>query len=495
MNLKKSKIFLPFKGFIYTNLNFILAFILLIFISIGIQNERIPVYNGLGWDGFDLSKMLKNLDNSSELGVTSYRAQRALPFVFIWTLSKIFNFELTSSSIVKSFLTLNSFLILSSFYYWHKVTNYFNFNKKIKIISFIGIFLNYAVLKMALYYPVLTDTCAFTLGLASYYYYIKNNYLKLFLTIFIGAFTFPTLVYIGIFFYLWPYKMPIPFNDKIKNINKFIVFFILTLYGIAIILLFKFHFYKLNINVKFNTVNPVNLSLLPLSVIISCSYLFLIASSLLKINILKFLLSSVSFIKLTFIVISLFLLKVLISNLSNGNPGFGIRDFGENILVQSITNPFAYWVSHIMYYGPIFSLILFRFKYYIKTIESEGIGIFVYSLFFLFLLMGSESRQFINAFPILYIILFLSIKDKNVSWKFVMFTGLASLIYSRFWFTINKEEFKGEDFLTLPWQNYFMSQGPWMSSYSYFGFLTIIFFTLIIFYCILKKEIKSILIK
>ena len=145
------------------NFNLILFFILLFFIIFGIQGEKVQVNSGLGWDGLGFSETIKNLNATNTPGTDVYSTQRILPFILVWIISKVFNFSLDNQNIVSSFLILNSALILISFYFWNKITTFYNFDKKIKTISFFAIFLNYAILKMTFHYPVLTDMAAFIL--------------------------------------------------------------------------------------------------------------------------------------------------------------------------------------------------------------------------------------------------------------------------------------------------------------------------------------------
>jgi hypothetical protein len=60
------------------------------------------------------------------------------------------------------------------------------------LISFL---FSYAIMKLNFYYPVLTDTTAFSLGFLTVWGYINKKNLLVFMCALVGAFTWPTIIY------------------------------------------------------------------------------------------------------------------------------------------------------------------------------------------------------------------------------------------------------------------------------------------------------------
>ncbi len=70
--------------------------------------------------------------------------------------------------------------------------------------GFVGIFVNFAFFKYAWYYPVLTDVSAAALSLAMLLFYLRRRQLPLVIVTLMGAYTWPTLIYIGLFLLMFP---------------------------------------------------------------------------------------------------------------------------------------------------------------------------------------------------------------------------------------------------------------------------------------------------
>ena len=71
---------------------------------------------------------------------------------------------------------------------------------------------------------------AFQLGIVSYYYYLKDDKFWLLFTILLGAFTFPTFIYLGAIFFLLPYRTKIPLNKSVEPFNWALIVLLLLLY-------------------------------------------------------------------------------------------------------------------------------------------------------------------------------------------------------------------------------------------------------------------------
>jgi hypothetical protein len=158
--------------------------------------EFIQEENGLGWDGEAYASILKNFkEQIQNQQINSYYFQRILPITIVYTFLYITNLPLSDTNIILAFLALNILLIVIAFFVWVLLCRHLRLGLQGKVLSFTGIFLNYALLKMPFYYPVLTDLIAFTIGLIMFYCFLRKYTIGLLLISIIGAFSFPTLFY------------------------------------------------------------------------------------------------------------------------------------------------------------------------------------------------------------------------------------------------------------------------------------------------------------
>jgi hypothetical protein len=123
-------------------------------------------------------------------------------------------------------------------------------------------------------------------------------------------------------------------------------------------------------------------------------------------------------------------------------------------------------------------------------VNAYGVGLHLFVFIFLLVGIGSESRQFINAWPVLVLLLCAAIQKYTFPPLFYIVIGLMALALSKFWYRINREPFTG-DILDFPYQYYFMSQGPWMSDNMYYLQSSIMLvFCLLLYILFLRKSVR-----
>lgn len=453
----------------------------------------IPVNSGYGWDGQFYRDIVKNFDLSlfSSKTLNIYRIQRIFPSGVLSIFLKTFQFPLSDSSILFGFQIFTLISLLLSVVTYNGIINELKINLLYQWLGFFGLFFNYAVLKQFFYYPVLTDQFAFLLGLLLFYFYIKNNLLGLIIITLIGSFTWPLFIYFGIIFIIFPFGKKIDF--KSNNLAS-----LLLSLGITFIL-FLDYFWLLDFQKVSMPEGTIQIwtGLLFLSIIFATLYIFKGVKTLLagfgfptvkSVFNLDFLIRLVLSI---FLYIGVNYIFELFS--SDAASTLSTFTFIQRVVLASVVRPFIYFISHVVYFGPIIVLILLLWRKICDRLKTFGLGVFLFLGLNLALSLNSESRTLIAAFPAFVIFLIFALGDIKLSYWFYWSFFLASIILSKVWISLGSVSFDG-GYFRFPYQWYFMHYGPWISNQMYILQGLIVFVILFVFFILIKKDIERKLI-
>ncbi|MBA2652882.1 MAG: hypothetical protein H0U73_11520 [Tatlockia sp.] len=476
----------------YIILVMISLFFTWVFFSIFLA-EHIPASNGLGWDGVMYTKFAQNIyNNILNHDLSPYSVQRIIPSSLIYVMSKVFHFSVTEKNAPFLFSILNACMLTAAVFIWFKLARKLNWNLYVQIISFSGLFLNYVNLKMSFYYPTLTDTTAFTLGLFMLYCYVDKKQAWLLATSIVGAFTFPTILYVGFIFFISPINIG---NSKVlKNTTPFPV-------AITLLQVILVTGVCISLHMRYNYVGAIALgSNYSLPVLTLSSFaLFLYIFLALRPMTVYYLSALSGFIKKPGRILCCILVYILVSiimNLISGDSQSELTPFIYLIHIanQALAYPFNFLISHVIYYGPIVLFLLYAWKEVVEYISQKGVGLFIVTGICLILSIGSESRQLINFFPIAVFLTAEILNRKVLSWSFTLFFVSLSVLISKCWLPLNHGEWPSlytnppQTTLEFPLQWYFMSQGPWMSQFMYLIHLIVILGAGLLLYVFFKKR-------
>jgi hypothetical protein len=490
-------------------------------------SEKIFYNNGLGFDGKIYGALAQNFYPYVSLHkIPIYYIGRLFPSFIVNTALRAFGLSLTVPNIIRGFEYYNFVLLLLCTIIFILISKELKFSRNAIWIAFLGLFFNFAIAKFVFYYPVLTDMTAYTLSFLLFYSFLKNKPLIILLLTFIGAFTWPTSIYIGLLLYIFPYKSikyePLLHKTKFEQnlthrnfdigkifhlprkiierasqkininqkINRKLAFIIpLSFSAFILTLLIYMHFildYTPNLNFK----KPIE-RLIILSILMTISYIFISLKSILNNKCLyriQLFLEQINYKRIIISLLFFIFIKLIINYLGIPNEEWGVNHdtFILRLLYKSTSKPLIFLISHIVYYGPITILILLFWQSIIKHIWDYGYGIFILFFAMIILSITSESRQLINFYPFFIFVLVKplgKLKYNLVHWV-ILFS--FSFLYSKIWYPINQRGETGE-YLPLG-QNYFMNFGPWMSDKMYYIQGTVVLLTGILFYYIFKKS-------
>lgn len=389
-------------GFFIKNVEYIIISLFFLWLIANIFfGERLPIGNGLGWDGTiyaDIARNFSYLVFHHQLD--QYRIQRVIPSGMVHVVANILGGALTDDKIVLAFSIYNTFVLGIAVLTWKAIAKKLAWSPQVKWISFAGLFLNFAILKMNSYYPALTDTSAFVMSLIMFYFYVAHRPYCVLLTTIIGAFIFPTSIYVGLV--LFVLSSPRQLGDSYYQKTHSMASVILTFSLVSMIIFLMYKLYAISGNIFNCTLgNYFGTPIIYASFVISFSFLFFalypffnhhqkISQRLIRqaLNY-KLLLGGVVFIGL----------NLLIKVLSSGSAGVVTPlPFIKVLAIRSIAYPAISLISHIIFFGPIICLLIYFWKDVINYLKDKESGLLVVMLFAILLSLDSESRELINFF-------------------------------------------------------------------------------------------------
>lgn len=471
---------------------------LILFLVYGFYGELIFAKNGYGFDGEAYATITKNFFESLKLkNINAYYFQRAgIPFV-VHLIFNFFHISFSDQNIIHAYQVTNTLFILIAVCFYFKISHFLQLTRNIEIIGFSALFYCFPILKFAMYYPILMDIPAFSIAVIMAYCYLKNNYYLFFLLVFIGSFVYPTFVVLCV---LFVFKRPTNYQNKevdkksILEIIPYIISWIILPLLLCFIFLFWLDSFKPKIDhFKIYLTNPLYIWF---SFILTLTYLLWLNYFPSKNFILKNTIKTINYKSVVLFIVVVILTKYIITSFaSSGEVRLTLKDYLCHIVFQAIRNPLNFIVAHVYYFGLFPLLSIFIIKDIKQEIQSFGLGMMLFFSAFIFFSIGSESRQLINYYPFLVLLVLVALNKKwNVSFIFSILFLIASIILSHFWYRINKglsSETPLNDYIQqfkFPLQRYFMFQGPWVSDFRFKLHLAICAFLLLVLFVIFKKN-------
>lgn len=427
--------------------------------------ERIPFNNGLGWDGAIYAKWARDFHHEAfETGIDAYRIQRILPAAITHYTLRGMGMTLSDKHIINCFAVINTLSIMLVAMFWVRIADRLSIGTRGKWLGFTALFLNYAVLKNTSFNPVLTDMPAYAVSAGMVWAYLAQRQLALFALTAIGAFVWPTLIYIGGILILFPREAarderatPAPFHFNLIGAG------LLTLYvGLGICYVLD----RLTGPV-FGFLEPIG-AVIRLSLAIALAYVYFGSRLLLDSAALFEVRRWLSWSRLgtlVAVVAMVLAIKTFQAALSD-RPGYmAFSVYLLTVGVGTVAKPGVFLVAHVAYFGPWLLLTAMLWKPICRLIHQQGVGLTLAILAGFLHGLDSESRHAIYLVPLL--VPFLAKATESFGWRTSSYVILAVLgaFSSKIWLTI-KGPFLDNAFL-YPDQLYWMHHGPFMSHAMY----------------------------
>lgn len=425
--------------------------------------EKIAFNAGLGFDGVLFGRIARDFYQAVfVLGLDNYFIQRILPSGVVHLGLRFFHLNADIPEIVAGFAVYNSCLLLVAVVLWNRIASLLALKAPARWLGFIGLFVNFAVLKFYFYYPVLTDVTALVCTLAMLLFFLTNNVLGLVILVVLGSFVWPTLVYVGAALLIFPKYETTP-RDLPRPYPLVLAAFLTTLLAGVI-------FY---INIALQHTFPTGVvipKLKLLSMFVLLSYAFFAIQGLAnnahfyRFGYLK---RSSSLWRLA-VGAALFLgIQLLIKHLSATHTDLFIISL-KNLLHLGVRAPLIFILGHVMYYGPILFLFFFFWKPFCRTVHSYGLGLSIVIGFGIMFSLSSEGRHSTAFLPFFIVFLAKALNEHSLGWKKLLGLGILSLAFSKVWLLINAglswtQDINDTTLLSFPLQRYFMNFAPFMN--------------------------------
>jgi hypothetical protein len=447
---------------------------------------QLQANSGLGWDGYRYYLLTVDGINSNILD--SYYIMRFFPSLLVHTIFKICSIEFTPANVILGFKVMHTILLTLAAVMAKGIFTHFKLRPISQVIGFVLLFFNYGALNFTYFYPVMTDTPAFFLSVAAFYFFVRGELLNLALIALIGAFTWPVITVMAIALLIFPnypveYK-PLPTKFKLG------LGFVAAAYALAM------GWYLIIGNgekADLQFVLPLKEDFLPVS-FFYVALLFLFMPWLL--NNKTFL--SIDYIKTAFnpnrifaIVMVMVLFLVLRGSISFNQSSEYVTLYHQVKihLVYAFVRPLITIFSHFNYWGVIMVLVIIFWGRFSAFVTTFGLGMAgVLFLNVAFFGMKPESRALVHFFPWLMILMALFLDKFEFHKSFYAFIILVNAIMGKLWLVFNDNDaaINPDGTIGGPAQWFYMHLGIWMTEKVWMALcvatiLTIIAFTLILY--------------
>ncbi len=442
--------------------------------------EIIGVDGGCGWDGSAYADIVFKFDQyMADASLDSYRIQRIVPSAIVHYILKSQNILPYRENTVYYFYVYNLWILTACGLLWALIARRLRLSVMLRWLGFVGLFVNFAVMKYSFYYPPLTDQTAVFLCLCAIYCYLLDSsvaHAAQLLVAAVGFFTWPTAFYVSMVLFLFPRKQPT--TDLLATeTNKtlgFVLTAVITLF--AAVAMWYLSFVK---QLQFPGTDALFQPTIYLGATLVLAY---IAASMLPfartfpyVQILRFFTTrqfALRFVCGAVVAIALWFFKQSLCNPAAPLPMTTELFFGGSFSA-AIGKPLLPLVANVVYFGPILLVAALLYKDTVRGAAELGVG-------FMLIVAGTvllssimtESRQLINLYPFVVIACIKGLERVRVNTLTVWIIATLSLVSTKIWMPLNfpgmqEYVYGGGSRFTFPLQKYFMNQGPYMSLESY----------------------------
>jgi hypothetical protein len=427
-----------------------------------LASEKIPQGDGLGFDGVIYGGWVRSFPAPLlERSLDQYYIQRVFPAAAVHGALRLFRCALSNANIIRGFEGWAIGLVLMSSWIWTALAHRLSLSRAARWFGAVALFGSYATLKWTAYYPVLTDLWSVAFSLLQLLLFLDRRLLLLAAVTFVGAFTWPTQAAIGaILIAFAPPASGAPLQAS--PLPRGLRFIPAGLAASAWMLLCS------SVIERGYTIDsglaPLSRPLLRLSVLASAALLFggvavladdraLLSRQLLRRYVLRphLLLAAA-------VLVGVKLLQLRLARATTPHP---LTELLNMTAYTALQKPAVFVVAHTAFFGPLFLVMVLRWRGLVALLRSYGPALVVTALLGLALFLNSESRHLWNIVA-LFIPFAVKLLDE-LSLTRKRFAQLAAwtLVSSNVWLTYEGPVWPGA--LQFPGQLFFMTNGPWMS--------------------------------
>jgi hypothetical protein len=425
------------------------AALLACFLPLCFAGEKIGINQGYGFDGALFGPMARDIP--AELPHLSlYRQQRLLPPALVYFGHVALGLPTSDNSVVASFVLLAALCVGVAGLLWVRVASALGLSGAALWLGGIGIFANFGVLKMLAYYPVLVDGPTLVLGLAALCLWLERRDSALPPLALASAFVSSTAVLFLLPLLLFPRQDAAPLPARGSSAGG------LALVAAAACLALA----ALDPGPWVMQSLPRERVSLALSVLMAATWVFLGIRPLVRAVDVEALPALVR--RHAARTVSAVVTLGLIAALAQAAPApneypLNIGEVGPRLFARALWHPGGFAVSHVLYFGPIVALAVWRWSAVAAVAGSFGPALPALLALTAVAALNSESRHHIFVLPLVAGLTARALDDGGLSGRRVALFGLVALLASRAWQRLGE----------VPGEAYWISFGPWWNDRRY----------------------------
>jgi hypothetical protein len=416
--------------------------------------EKLPINGGFGWDGIIYGGVAQDLNFRA---LSDFYFQRTLPSVLVHAALTVLRQPYDNQHVVLGFGLLDLGMMLLSCILYREIADELCLTQRGFWFGFAAIFVNVTNFKLIWYFDVGTDPTAEALALAMLLFFLRGQEFRLFLASLLGAFTWPTLIYAGIFLLVFPRS---PVKEEKADRLKWVCLVLAAAICTGAILRYYVH----HLSVSPGLAQPIRWAL-PFSIFFAGLYFYLGSSILLhQMSLWACLKQAVSW-RIALVILlwaGTWIPTYLCANhsIESVTAQSTIRD----IILRSTARPAVFLVSHPVCLGPAFLMFFFCWKNFARIIHRYGAGLIAVILMGVFVSLTPESHQngpiYVLAAPFLGIL----VDELNLPSRFYWLFGVLALVSTKVWMRMHLPAYDNGQYLRFPMQNLYMNTGIWMNN-------------------------------
>jgi hypothetical protein len=402
-------------------------------------------------------------------GIDAYYVRRIVPSAVVYLTCSALTIDKTPHNVVVCFEIWTALIVAMVALLWCLMADRLGLGRDPKLLGLFALLLNFAVLKAAFYWPVVTDNFAFGFAAASLYFWLTRNLPGLVAMTLLGSFTWPTELVLGAVLIVFPpgelplHGAPLSLAGPQRRS---------TLLRAAVAAIPAAAAFGFLTHLRATGFQPPEgvplggafwLSAIVASVIVFAGLLWLVP--VLERGRLRELAGSLlhyrTLVAAGVVAAVLVGQALLATRASAVDQGAVFR----SSLWYSASDPAIFLVTAIGYLGPLLVLAALRWRDVCRAAHSLGPGATLAMALFVVSLLGAEPRKLIVFYPLLVLVAVSGMRDlASRRWLLPGFAAV-SLLLSRIWLPIGK--FGIQSLQSFPAQRYFMSSGIWTSNGMY----------------------------
>ena len=434
------------------------------------QGEHILAGGGLGWDGATYGAIVK--DPASAIR-DKYYLHRALPSWIVSAGLSLAGLTPTNERIVQGFLVLNVVLLIGVAALWWPIADSLRLRLEARWIGFIGLFGNFAMLKVPFYYPVITDVAAVFIGALMVLASLSGRRWLLGLAVLVSSFTWPLGTILALPLAAWPPgRMSPPGADRASLST-------LAAVGAAGAFLAWFvwmYVVRGQVTRASHLAVPIVPGVVWIGIAGALAYIVASVRGMMAGVTVRYVvacLRRVDAIGIALVIAAALPASIIVRLMGEGQPMLTGTYFIGNVIFFSSTRPFLFALAHVVYFGPLLLLLLAPTvrREFVRSGRALGPGWILFLVATIGLSLNSESRHSVLQYVAVATLVAVAVDRVGFSRRIALALGALGLVLSKAWLTINIDPARMMDTAdplhAVHYRRYFMNHGPWMSNEGY----------------------------